>query len=617
MEAMGQLVERALAVTKGADRKDLTDRLINTQRRLADPSVRVLVVGEFKQGKSLLVNALLGTTVCPIDDDIATSVPTVVRHGGELSATLVFGDIKDGVVGDDITRPMKPTERRTVPADELAKYVAEAGNPSNERKLSYAEVTLPRRFLAGGLVIVDTPGVGGIGSAHSAATLAALPTADAVLLISDAAQEYSEPEITFLRQAMKLCPNVACVLTKTDLYPQWARVAELDRQHLQDAGIDAPLLPVSSTLRIHALETKDADINVESGFRALSDHLLQNVLAKISDLAKRSVVNDVQYVTEHLSLSIQGELAALRDPTHNQEFVAELEKARAKANALRKRSARWQNVLNDGITDLIADIEYDFRDRSRIITREAEAIIDASDPGDIWKQFSDWLMQRTADAVGDNFVWAHERSEWLAVQVSECFAESGANGLPQVLVSDTAGVLDPVADLGDVPRDRTTMGGKILIGMRGSYGGVLMFGLMTGAMGMALLNPFSLGAGVMLGVKSYRDDRQNRVARRQNEAKNIVRRQIDDVSLHVLKQAKDRLRQVQRTLRDHFGEIADELHRSLSDSIDAAQRAAKTSTADRDRRIIELKLQLTQIEGIRKQTHALLPAATVRKELAA
>jgi len=617
VDALGQLVERALAVAKGADRKDLTDRLTNTQRRLADPSVRVLVVGEFKQGKSLLVNALLGTTICPIDDDIATSVPTVVRHGEATSATLVFGEITAAPAGDDITRPMRTTERRSVPVDELSKYVAEAGNPSNERKLSFAEVTLPRRFLAGGLVIVDTPGVGGIGSAHSAATLAALPTADAVLMISDAAQEYSEPEISFLRQAMKLCPNVACVLTKTDLYPQWRTVAELDRQHLLKAGIDAPLLPVSSTLRIHALDTKDAELNVESGFRALSDHLQQNVLARTSDLAKRSVVNDVQYVTEHLSLAIQGEIAALRDPAHNQEFVAELEKARSKANALRKRSARWQNVLNDGITDLIADIEYDFRDRSRIITREAEAIIDAADPGDIWAQISEWLMQRTAAAVGDNFVWAHERSEWLAGQVSECFAESGANGLPQVLVSDTAGVLDPVADLGDVPRDRTTMGGKILIGMRGSYGGVLMFGLLTGAMGMALLNPFSLGAGVMLGVKAYRDDRQNRVARRQNEAKNIVRRQMDDVSLHVIKQAKDRLRQVQRTLRDHFGEIAEELHRSLSDSIDAAQRAAKTSVADRDRRITELKLKLTQIEGIQKQTTVLLPGARVKKELAA
>ena len=440
-----------LVITNAADRKDLTDRLGNTQRRLADPSVRVLVVGEFKQGKSLLVNALLNVNVCPVDDDVATSVPTVLRHGAEMSAELVFGAPRRWG-GRRRHHPPDDRARTASGAGRRAREVRRRGRqPGQRAQAVHAEVTLPRRFLAGGLVVVDTPGVGGIGSAHSAATLAALPTADAVLLVSDAAQEYSEPEMDFLRQAMKLCPNVACVLTKTDLYPQWRRVAELDRKHLKAAGIDVPLMPVSSTLRIHALNTKDADLNVESGFRALSDFLQTNILGRISDLARTSVVNDVQYVSEHLALSVQGEIATLRDPAHNQEFVAELEKARENANALRRRSAKWQNVLNDGITDLIADIEYDFRDRIRIITREAEQIIDAADPGEIWDQFSEWFSQRTAAAVGDNFVWAHERSEWLAGQVAECFAEGGVTGLPRVSVSDTAGVLDPVPELLAVP----------------------------------------------------------------------------------------------------------------------------------------------------------------------
>lgn len=616
MNTLNQLVDRALVVTRGSDRKDLTDRLLNTQQRLGDPSVRVLVVGEFKQGKSMLVNALLNASVCPIDDDVATCVPTVVRHGPTTAAELVFGGPEAGAAGDDVTRPAITLERRSVPIDQLAKYVAEAGNPSNERRLSHADVTLPRKFLAGGLILVDTPGVGGIGSAHSAATLVSLPSADAVLLVSDAAQEYSEPEMDFLKQALKLCPNVACVMTKTDLYPQWRHIAELDRQHLEREGITMPLFPVSSTLRNHALNTKDAELNVESGFRALTDYLQQNIVGNTADLARKSVVNDVRYVSEHLSLAINGEISALRDPAKNQELVVELEKARERTNALRKRTSRWQNVLNDGITDLMSDIEYDFRDRLRVIVREAEAMIDAGDPAEFWDQFSEWLLQRTAAAVGDNFVWAHERSEWLTGQVAEQFAESGASGLPRVLISDTAGVLDPVPDMIELKGDRIRLGGKILIGMRGSYGGVLMFGLLTGAMGMALLNPFSLGAGVFIGVKAYRDDKKNRVLRRQGEAKAIVRRQLDDVSLHVLKQSKDRLRLVQRTLRDHFTEIANELHRSLSDSVEAAQRAARTSAVDREKRINQLRGQLSQLENLQKQT-ALVSAARPKSLTAA
>ena len=63
----------------------------------------------------------------------------------------------------------------------------------------------------------------------------------------------ASPELDFLRQAARLCPNVACVLTKIDLYPQWQRIAELDRGHLRTAGIDAELLPTSSVLRMHAV----------------------------------------------------------------------------------------------------------------------------------------------------------------------------------------------------------------------------------------------------------------------------------------------------------------------------------------------------------------------------
>ena len=609
MPSLHELVERCLVATRAADRQDLTDRLSATQNRLADSDVRVLVVGEFKQGKSMLINAILGAAVCPIDDDLATAVPTVIRHGPETTAALVFGDSRTINNEEERTRPSAPERRRSVPVSELTAYITEAGNPENERRLSHAEVTVPRKLLQGGMVLVDTPGVGGINSAHATATLSALVAADAMLLVSDAAQEYSEPEIEFLNQARRLCPNVACVLTKIDLYPDWRHIAELDRAHLETAGISAPLLCVSSSLRSHALAAKDRELNNQSGFPTLIGYLQNDILAKSAELSKNSVLNDIRYVTDHLAITVRGEIAGLQDPDGNSELVTALEKAKERMGALRKRSSRWQNLLNDGVTDLISDIEYDFRDRVRILIRDAEEILDNVDPGESWEQFAEWLEQRTASAVADNFVWAHERAEWLAEQVSECFAATGGTDVPRVLISDTSDVLDPVGDLAGVPADSVRLGSKILIGMRGSYGGVLMFGLVTGAMGFALLNPISVGAGVLLGVKSVRDDKKNRLQRRQAEAKVIVRRQLDDVSMHVLKQSKDRLRTVQRTLRDHFTEIADEMHRSLSESVEAAQRAARTNAVDRERQIAALQLRLRLIETLWKEAQALSPAA--------
>ena len=63
------------------ERPDLVGRATAAAARLQRPATIVCVVGEFKQGKSSLVNGLLGQHVCPVDDDLATSAITLVRYG--------------------------------------------------------------------------------------------------------------------------------------------------------------------------------------------------------------------------------------------------------------------------------------------------------------------------------------------------------------------------------------------------------------------------------------------------------------------------------------------------------------------------------------------------------
>lgn len=595
------LVDKGIELVNTGDRPDLRRRLDQTRTRLLDPSTRVIVVGEFKQGKSQLVNALLNAPVCPVDDDIATSVPTVVRYGEVPSAVVLKAAESEAAGGALVREP--------VALDDIATHVSERGNPGNRRELLAAEVFLPRKILSGGLSLVDSPGVGGLGSSHALTTLTALPTADAVILVSDASQEYTEPEIQFLRHAMRICPNVACVLSKTDLYPQWRQVADLDRGHLAKLGGTIPFFPVSSELRLSAARLEDAELNSESGFPALVAFLRNDIVGKSERLQQRSVSQDLASITDHLGLSLRSELGALLNPEGKQQIVAELEAAKERAGELRRRSSRWQVTLNDGVADLIADMEYDLRDRMRKIQREAEEAVDAADPGAIWEQLSDWLEQRVAAAVSDTFVWTNERAQWLSHEVAEHFAE-GQVSLPEVKVDDTHDVLDPVEKLAQLDPGHLKAMEKVLIGMRGSYGGVLMIGLLTGIMGMALINPFSVAAGVLIGSKSYRDDKDARLKRRQAEAKSLIRYQVDEVIFQVGKQLKDRLRLVQRATRDHFTEIADEHHRSLADSVVAAQNAATTLTAGREQRVADIRAELKRVDELHKQARQLSPAPT-------
>jgi len=614
------LVDLALKATTAYNRPDLSKRLQQTRARLADPAVRVLVVGEFKQGKSQLVNALVNASVCPVDDDIATSLPTAVKYAETAGVTLVKEAESDN--GEPL-----PPQRTEVPIDQLAQYVSEAGNPGNRRQLTYAEVGIPRRILQSGLVLVDTPGVGGLGSTHGAATMGALPRADAVLLVSDAAQEYTKPELDFLNAARRLCPNVACVITKTDLYPQWRKIVELSTGHLMRNGIAPEVFPVSSTLRMHALRMPDEtpeqqaqqqELMEESGYVSLIGYIQRGVIGKADELDRRSVCQDVLAVCEQVSASMRSELSALEDPELAAQLIATLTEAKGMSDDLRNRSARWQQTLNDGVQDLNADIEYDLRDRLRAISREAEHTVDQTDPKDTWDQFATWVEQQVSEAATANFVWAIERARFLAGQVAEHFNGSGIESLPDLTFGQNDFSSGEVRALEKPEQEIVGIGGKLFTGARGGYGGLVMVGMATGLAGMSLLNPLSAAAGLAFGGKTVHDELKRNKQRRQADAKMAVRRHIDDVTFQVGKDTRDMLRQVQRTLRDHFSTLAEEMHTSLTEAVAAAQKAVRADETERGGRIKDLRAELDRVDMLARRAKALVgerDAVQISREL--
>ncbi|MGW9629413.1 dynamin family protein [Agromyces sp. NPDC055520] len=604
--AMMEVVRDVGRLAAASGRADLAGRIEQTQARLADPDIRVIVVGEFKQGKSKLINALVNAPACPVDDDIATSVPTAVGYADEPSAWVLEQHV-------DPATGATTVERKQIPLEEISEFVSERGNPRNERRIVSAEVLVPREILKGGLKLVDSPGVGGMESSNALATLSALSTAHAVLLVSDASQEYTEPEVQFLKHAMRISPNVAAVLAKTDLYPSWREIERIDRGHLRAAG-DVPMFSVSSDLRLLAAELRDSTMNEESGFPALVAHLRREVLGRAEVIHERSAVHDLVSVVDQLTISLRSELNAILHPEDTPRMIAQLEAAKARADEFRGRSSRWQVTLTDGVADLIADMEHDLRDRLRKVQREAEEAIDEGDPGPIWDQITEWLDQRVTSAVSETFVWTDERSRWLSEEVAELFS-AGEAALPAIDVGDTQGLLDPVEGIAELDSGRLGAGERIYIGVRGSYGGVLMVGLATGLIGLSLINPLSLLAGVLVGRRAYREDMSSRLTRRKHEAKGHVRRYIDEVTFQVGKQLKDRLRLVQRAARDHFGAMAEELHRSLSEALMTAKQTATTYTSKRDQRVAQLQAQIRQLETLRAEIPELPPmrAETVQR----
>jgi hypothetical protein len=208
------------------------------------------------------------------------------------------------------------------------------------------------------------------------------------------------------------------------------------------------------------------------------------------------------------------------------------------------------------------------------------------------------VQQSAASAASANYVWATQRARWLASRVAEHFDEERTQLLPALRIEPADG-LNAVRDMTLSDTESWSIGRRLLTGVKGSYGGLVMFGMLGSLVGFTLLNPISIGAALLLGRKGIGDERKRIVTKRQNDAKTSLRRYVDDVTFHVGKDSRDMLRGVQRTLRDHFTTRAEEMKRSLQESLKAAEKAAKASKAERDQRLAELDTQIRELETVR------------------
>ena len=192
---------------------DVADQAAEAGRRLAGLTLEVAVVGEFKRGKSTLINALLGSDVLPAGVLPLTAVPTVLeRLELECGDPVLRVAFADGRVEDH-------------QLDELAAFVTEEGNPGNRLGVQRVVARLHAPLLDQGVRLVDTPGVGSVLEHNTAATDAYLPSLDAAILVTSADPPISQGERAFLERVAEHAVRLFVVLNKAD----YLQAEELER----------------------------------------------------------------------------------------------------------------------------------------------------------------------------------------------------------------------------------------------------------------------------------------------------------------------------------------------------------------------------------------------------
>jgi len=189
-------------------RQETRKALMETRAKLAEGAFNLVVLGQFKRGKSTLINALLGEKILPTAIVPLTSVVTILRYGPQLRVEVQYLDER----------------KQEVQLADLPAYITERENPRNQKGVKEVTVFYPSAYLKGGVRIIDTPGAGSVYSHNTDVAYAYLPYVDAAIFVTSADPPLSNSEHQFLTDIRAFVDKLFFILNKID------QVSEADRE---------------------------------------------------------------------------------------------------------------------------------------------------------------------------------------------------------------------------------------------------------------------------------------------------------------------------------------------------------------------------------------------------
>lgn len=575
------------------ERADLVVRLDEVAWRVARTETLVCVVGEFKKGKSALVNAILGEAVCPVDDDLATAAVTVVRHDVAPSVT-VRRRSDDGVV----TESVEPSD--------VASWVVEGEGAGQRHDVVLVEIGLRHSLLERGIAFVDTPGVGGLNAAHAVATLAFLPIADAIVFVTDASAELTRPELEFLSRAVKAGPPVLVVVTKTDMYPEWRRIVALDRDHLRAAGLLLDPLPVSSALREVARQG-DPTLEDASGVPTLLETLLGTVSEESARRALSAAASEIALTIGQAREPLATELAALEHPERTRAISERLEAVHDRLAVLSAADAHWSSRLDDGFEELRTRVGFAFQSRLRQCLRDAQDEVDRVDPARCWPDLAGRFQVAVAAIVRDAFVAVTDGAARVADEISGALADAEDDaprpGAEPVRFDVTSlwgadpefGAKSRAGPLGQVG---LYAGATLFAASLGTVG-LEMVGLLGSLLGAAIVGPAVIGVALVRGGREIVGARHRQLADRRHGARSFLDDFVEDVRFEVDGRLRALMGDLQQQMRSHYVQRIGQLRRTNETAIVSLEQAEVQDRDERRARIEELHAAIGALEALR------------------
>ena len=350
------LFHQAISLSHAQKQPDIQKHLVEAQKHLAEGKLFVVVCGEFKQGKSSLLNALLNEPgLFPVDIDITTNLVSTITYGKEEKITVVLGE------------PGKEQTKKIQRSD-IADYVTEQGNEKNAKKARMLVIESPNPQLKEGLVLVDTPGAGSLNIEHTAITYAFIPNADAILFVTDALKPLTTEELNFLKERiLPHCQNLIFVVTKIDTVSDGQQIVANNREKLAQVLNCTPekitIVPVSSRAKLDYLEYEESEDLQYSNFPELENQVWQLIGAQRGQTFLLRAVNELAQSVGEMKAPLQVAWEAHQEHTKEELDVleAQIKDTQLQLQELLNNNAEWRTILSDELQEIQLEIQGQFQ----------------------------------------------------------------------------------------------------------------------------------------------------------------------------------------------------------------------------------------------------------------
>ena len=334
--------------------------------RIEEGRFFVACVGQFKRGKSTLLDALVGEQVLPTGVLPVTTVPTVLRHGSARTARVLID-----------------AHWQTIQPEDLPQYVSEELNHENEKRVDGVEVFLPSPLLASGMCLVDTPGIGSVFSGNTDSTRDFIPQIDAAILVLGADPPISGEELALIEEVAVNVDEILIVLNKID------RVSEAERQQASAFAsrvLEARLKrPVERIYEVSALNRLANAANGDD-WNLLAEDLTRLARKSGQAMTRSAAERGLRRLSAALRRSISERVRALIEPiADSEQRITKLRQTMSEAEqSLRDIGALFSAEQNRLSTTLLARrkdfLRHELPVAREEFRREAAAVATTSGP---------------------------------------------------------------------------------------------------------------------------------------------------------------------------------------------------------------------------------------------